>query len=61
MGDEWRSVSLERSQLPEKGLANDESPYVQALLNHDEGEAWRIITERKVGYSSYAEVGVVLV
>jgi NAD(P)-dependent dehydrogenase (short-subunit alcohol dehydrogenase family) len=23
----------------------DESPYVQALLNHDEGEAWRIIRE----------------
>jgi len=23
----------------------DESPYVQALLNHDEDEAWRIITE----------------
>jgi NAD(P)-dependent dehydrogenase (short-subunit alcohol dehydrogenase family) len=23
----------------------DESPYVQALLNHDEDEAWRILTE----------------
>lgn len=23
----------------------DDSPYVKALLNHDEGEAWRIITE----------------
>ena len=23
----------------------DESPYVQALLNHDEGGAWRILTE----------------
>ena len=28
-------------------MPTDESPYVQALLNHDEGEAWRIITEHE--------------
>ena len=26
-------------------IPQDESPYVQALLNHEEGEAWRVLTE----------------
>jgi NAD(P)-dependent dehydrogenase (short-subunit alcohol dehydrogenase family) len=26
-------------------MPTGETPYIQALLNHDEGEAWRIITE----------------